>query len=130
MCELLAKGFAQSQDQDQDTFRRYVRLRKPGTVLSRPEVRAELFQWAQHGSSDLELDLYGAAYLVLRVWTASQPLEEILQEVASLDEPATGAELTAMLFTALGQEREQVLDLGQRLGEELAAEIEADPPAG
>ncbi len=126
VCEFLAKGFAKSQNGE--AFGHYLRLRKPGTVLSRIDVRREVFRWEQHGSLTPELDsaLYGAAYLLLELWTENVPLDQLLMQLAAKDRRLVSGDLIRMLGRAVGEDGEHgILERADQIGQRMAGDIES-----
>ncbi len=119
VCELLAKGFA---SQEAPHFLgRSLRIRNVGSVLANPQVRDEVFQWAQNNNlpMDLESDLYGASMLLLMAWTESVNLKTLLDHVDHPSRAYCGPDLMAIMESTTGLDPEQVCNRAQQLGTQL-----------
>ncbi|MBA2322292.1 MAG: hypothetical protein H0V89_14200 [Deltaproteobacteria bacterium] len=119
VCEVLAKGFA--AEQHRPSAEHFLRRRRLDS-LAQPEVRQALFRWPQDDGpvETLESDLYGAAMLVVQLWTRQVPLPTILSRLAE-GSSADGEALVARMSADLGRDREAILDAATALGRQTAA---------
>ncbi|PLX82797.1 MAG: hypothetical protein C0617_13050 [Desulfuromonas sp.] len=123
ICEVLAKGFAGQEDPT--LLKRFMALRKVGTVLDDLSVRDQLFSWAQHNGNQmvLESDLYGAALLVMMAWTEKVELVTLLDRLERDSRSFCGNDLVALLGVTTGLGREEMIERASLLGQRIEEEI-------
>jgi hypothetical protein len=121
VCEILAKGFCRSERPE--LWRHYVRQRNVGTILDQRAVRENLYRWSMASdlSAALESDLYGAAFLAMKVWTQAKSLPVLLRSLATQKEYLTPHGLLQNLQADTGLSLTDVLEQAHRSGVELAA---------
>lgn len=119
VCEVLAKGFVRREAPQ--LMGRFLAMRNVDTVMTDPAVRDQIFGWAQHNGNllGLESDLYGAAMLLLMAWTETVGLDLVLGEVATCPGEICGSDLVALMEASVGRSREEIVALGQEIGERL-----------
>ena len=122
VCELLAKGFASREDPKE--YRRFLDIRKVGTVLNDPLIRDSIYQWGQDNANKMgvESDLYGASMLLVMAWTEKVDLPLLLK---ALDRPHLsfgGRQLMALMETMTGRDGRQALNRAKQIGNALEAE--------
>ncbi len=122
VCELLAKGFASREDPK--AYRRFLDIRKVGTVLNDPLIRDSIYQWGQDNANQmrLESDLYGASMLLVMAWTERVDLPTLLE---ALDRPGTsfrGPQLLTLMEATTGRDAKQALNRAAQIGKTLDTE--------
>jgi hypothetical protein len=121
VCELLAKGFCRSEQPG--LWPHHIGLRKIDTLLNQPAVHDNFYRWSMQSDLpvDLESDLYGAAFLVMSVWTEHRPLPDLLKNLSLQMEYYGPQILLEKLQADTGLSTIAVLEQAHRLGVELAA---------
>lgn len=122
ICELLAKGFARQESPQ--LLQRLLAMRNIGSVMERERIREQVFVWEQHNTHamDVESDLYGAAMLLLTVWTERVPLDRLIGQIREQILPLDGAALRAMMEAVVGCDAEQVCQRADLAGKQLTRE--------
>jgi len=123
VCEVLAKGFSQSEAPA--LYRNFLSLRNIDTVLSEKQMGADMLTWAQKNENGvvLESNLYGAAMLTMMLWTEAVPLKELLAQMVARDEPIYGSDLVAMMQKTTGITPEDMLKRAHSYGMSLKEKV-------
>ncbi len=122
VCELLAKGF--SRQENPQLLQRLLAMRNIDSVMERDRIRDQVFVWEQNNSHamDIESDLYGAAMLLMTVWTEQVPLDVLIGQIREQVLPLDGDALRAMLEVVSGCDVNGICLLADRAGKQLTRE--------
>jgi hypothetical protein len=122
ICELLAKGF--TRQENPQLLHRLLAMRNIGSVMERGRIRDQVFIWEQNNSLSMaiESDLYGAAMLLMTVWTERVPLDVLIGQIRAQEKPLDGYVLRAMLEAVVGCNVDQVCQHAELAGKRLTRE--------
>ncbi len=122
ICELLAKGFARQENPQ--LLQRLLAMRNIDSVMAQARIRDQVFVWEQNNSHamNVESDLYGAAMLLMKVWTERVPLDVLVGQIRAQDTPLDGYALRAMLEAVVGCNADRVCQRAELAGKRMTRE--------
>ncbi len=122
-CELLAKEF--SYQEAPYLWKTVIEQRHLSSVMqvSATAMPGQIFKWSQenHHSMDIESDLYGVAFLILKGWTNTVSLKDILHQVVKSPSPLIGTELISLMQKTSGLNQKQSIERAMFIGAKLTA---------
>lgn len=120
ICELLAKEF--SYQEAPYLWKYFLKQRNVFSIMNTSLIPNQIFTWSQNNnhSMDLESNLYGAAFLILKSWTAAVSLKEILYKVVDSPFPLPGSGLVSLMQKTAGLSKKQSIERAALIGTRLA----------